>query len=316
MSTAVRKPVGPELPPHLAKRKREQEAQEPQTSRFPSPPSPPTRSSSDSPKRRRVLGPSLPPAPLSELPPSAPSHSDSDSDSDFGPSLPTHTPSAAESLRQQTLLEEQEAAAAFAEKPKREEWMLLPPTSSDWSSRIIDPTKIRNRKFNTGKGAKAPLANNKAGGGGGDNRSIWTETPEQKLKRLEDEVMGIKPPAAQLENISSSNRDERAELEAAETSRRIAEYNAKNRSTSLYAEHAKSSRSKSGVAKEKEDDPSKRAFDKEKDIRGGIKLGHAQKRELLNRAADFGSRFARGKYLWIAAATLSPSISLVSSTYI
>lgn len=290
MSTAVRKPVGPELPPHLVKRKREQEAPEPQPSRFPSPPSPPTRSSSDSPKRRRVLGPSLPPAPLSELPPSAASHSDSDSDSDFGPSLPTHTPSAAECLRQQKLLEEQEAAAAFAKKPKREEWMLLPPTSSDWSSRI-DPTKIRNRKFNTGKGAKAPPANK--AGGGGDNKSIWTETPEQKRKRLEDEVMGIKPPA-QLD-ISSSKRDERAEREAAETSRRIAEYNAENRSTSLYAEHAKSS--KSAVAKEKEDDPSKRAFDKEKDIRGGIRLGHAQKRDLLNRAADFGSRFQGGKYL-------------------
>lgn len=283
MSTAVQKPVGPELPPHLAKRKREQEAQEPQ-------PSPPTRSSSDSPKRRRVLGPSLPPAPLSELPPSAPTHSDSDSDSDFGPSLPTHTPSAAESLRQQKLLEEQEAAAASAKKPKREEWMLLPPTSSDWSSRI-DPTKIRNRKFNTGKGAKAPAA--KAGGGG--DKSIWTETPEQKLKRLEDEVMGIKP-AVQLD--ISSKRDERAEREAAETSRRIAEYNAENRSTSLYVEHAKLSKSTAlAKEKEKEDDPSKRAFDKEKDIRGGVKLGHAQKRELLNRAADFGSRFAGGKYL-------------------
>lgn len=105
--------------------------------------------------------------------------------------------------------------------------------------------------------------------------------------------MGIKPPAAQLD--VSSKRDERAEREAAETSRRIAEYNAKYRSTSLYVEHAKSY--KSGVAKEKEDDPSKRAFDKEKDIRGGIKLGHGQKRELLNRAADFGSRFAGGKYL-------------------
>lgn len=164
--------------------------------------------------------------------------------------------------------------------------MLLPPKSSDWSSRI-DPTKIRNRKFNTGKGAKAPPAK----GVGGD-KSIWTETPEQKLKRLEDEVMGIKPPA-QLD--ISSKRDDRAEREAAETSRRIAEYNAQNRSTSLYAEHAKSS--KSAVAKEKEDDPSKRAFDKEKDIRGGVRLGHAQKRDLLNRAADFGSRFAGGKYL-------------------
>lgn len=67
----------------------------------------------------------------------------------------------------------------------------------------------------------------------------------------------------------------------------------KNRNTSLYSEHKKAA-----VPKEKEeDDPSKRAFDKEKDMGGGIKIGHAQKKELLNRAADFGSRFAGGKYL-------------------
>lgn len=65
----------------------------------------------------------------------------------------------------------------------------------------------------------------------------------------------------------------------------------KNRTTSLYSEHKKA------VPKEKEDDPSTRAFDKEKDMSGGIKIGHAQKKELLNRAADFGSRFAGGSYL-------------------
>lgn len=65
----------------------------------------------------------------------------------------------------------------------------------------------------------------------------------------------------------------------------------KNRNTSLYSEHKKT------VPKEKEDDPSKRAFDKEKDIGGGMKIGHAQKKEMLNRAADFGSRFAGGNYL-------------------
>lgn len=51
------------------------------------------------------------------------------------------------------------------------------------------------------------------------------------------------------------------------------------------------------MPKEKEDDPSKRAFDKEKDIGGGMKIGHAQKKEMLTRAADFGSRFAGGNYL-------------------
>ena len=65
----------------------------------------------------------------------------------------------------------------------------------------------------------------------------------------------------------------------------------KNRNSSLYDEHQKIK------PKEKEDDPSKRAFDKEKDIGGGMKIGHAKRKELISRAGDFGSRFAKGSYL-------------------
>lgn len=214
--------AGPELPPHLlAKRKRqESESHAP----IPSPP-PRSRSSSvssSSAKRRRILGPSLPPALLSELPstdPNPASHSDeSDSDDDFGPSLPTDQPSEAETQRQQTILEEEEAALAAAQKPQRDEWMLVPPTSDDWSSRI-DPTKLRNRKFNTGKGSKAPPPTK---GGEGDGHALWTETPEQKRKRLEDEVMGVKRPA-QLGG--EEKQEEWREKENKETARRIREYN-------------------------------------------------------------------------------------------
>ena len=65
----------------------------------------------------------------------------------------------------------------------------------------------------------------------------------------------------------------------------------KNRNSSLYDEHKKA------TPKEKDDDPSKRAFDKEKDIGGGMKIGYAKRKELLSRAADFSSRFAKGNYL-------------------
>ena len=65
----------------------------------------------------------------------------------------------------------------------------------------------------------------------------------------------------------------------------------KNRGSSLYAEHKKATRT------EKEDDPSKREFDREKDIGGGMKINHTKRKELLSRAADFGSKFAKGNYL-------------------
>jgi hypothetical protein len=74
----------------------------------------------------------------------------------------------------------------FTEAPKkvqRDEWMTLPPTQDDLAARL-DPTKPRARKFNTGKSA----------GQHGGMSSAWTETPEQKLKRLQDEALGVTAP--------------------------------------------------------------------------------------------------------------------------
>jgi Protein of unknown function (DUF3752) len=93
--------------------------------------------------------------------------------------------------------------------------MLVPPESGDWTAKV-DPTKLRNRKFQTGKGAKAPQ---KASG----VNTLWTETPEERRKRLNDEVMGIKKPATQGEE--SVKKPEISDAEAEETARRIREYN-------------------------------------------------------------------------------------------
>ena len=277
-------PVGPELPPHLqTKRKREDEEAHDSPSKRP-------RSSSTSfseIQARRIIGPAPPPAPLSELPSTRLSpdtgEEDTSSDDDFGPSLPPAPGSVnygAETQRQQKL-DEDLAAKEAAKKPQREEWMLVPPSQSNWTTRV-DPTKLRNRKFASGKASKAPPNNSES--------ALWTETPEQKRHRLEDEVLGIKKPA-QLGPSSDSHEDLRKEEEARETERRIRAYNEKNRRGSLLEEH------KQAGPKEKEDDPSKRAFDREKDMGLGGKLGHKQKREMVERAKGFGERFAGGSYL-------------------
>ncbi len=275
--------VGPELPPHLAKRKRSEEAHDtahvsPKRQRSSSP-------SSHDAKPRRIIGPAAPPAPLSERPATLPEPDadSSDSDDDFGPSLPPPPGSISQETerKRQEALAEDEAAREASKKPQREEWMLLPPKQDDWSARV-DPTKLKNRKFNTGKGSKAPTQKS------GDENTLWTETPEQKRRRLEDEMMGVKKPA----QLGPEVKTEKWKVEEArETERRIREYNEKNRNTSLYNEHKKA------VPREKEDDPSARAFDREKDMGMGLKIGHAQKRELLNKAKDFGSRFEKGNYL-------------------
>lgn len=85
--------IGPDLPPHLlAKRKREAEGEQTAAKLVESPTSKsPARSPDGAEKRRRVMGPAAPPAPLNERPSiSAQVEDDSDSsDDDFGPAMPS-----------------------------------------------------------------------------------------------------------------------------------------------------------------------------------------------------------------------------------
>lgn len=121
---------------------------------------------------------------------------------------------------------------------------------------------------------------------------MWTETPEEKRKRLEDEVMGRKKPSSdRTSKGGGSGGEKRVGEEERETERRIKEYNEK-RGGSLYKAHKQA-----GKGKEEEDDPSKRGFDREKDMGLGMKIGEAQRREMVRKAGDFGSRFEKGNYL-------------------
>lgn len=177
--------AGPQLPPHLLAKRKRQAEETPETNTTASSGASPSRSPTDESKRQRVLGPAPPPAPLDERPtqPAAPSDEDgssSDDDDDFGPALPS-------------AFSNQDAIAAQAKpipsttpapvKSQRDEWMMVPPKQDDLAART-DPSKVRARGFNTGKAARPAAA-----AGGMD--TAWTETPEEKLKRLQREAMGV-----------------------------------------------------------------------------------------------------------------------------
>lgn len=227
--------VGPEIPPHiLAKRKRKAEEEATRvaaaaaTSTSPTPPS-----DSDAPKKRRTVGPAPPPAPLDERPTAPPdggTRKDDDGDSssdddDIGPSLPVPGATEDEELAAQARLArfaDPEKPTTDDSKPKRDEWMLVPPSSEDWATKV-DPTKLKNRKFQTGKGAKAPA---QRGAGGSGASVLWTETPEERRKRLEDEVMGVKKPATQGGGTDADDKKRAViDREREETARRIREFN-------------------------------------------------------------------------------------------
>ncbi|KAF7195266.1 hypothetical protein HII31_03472 [Pseudocercospora fuligena] len=158
--------------------------------------------------------------------------------------------------------------------------MMMPPKQDDLAARM-DPSKQRPKAFNTGKGARGPSSK-------GDDASSWHETAEQKQKRLQDEMMGIgKPSASGPEPVRPSKS---AKEEAAH--RKIQEHVEKTRGPSLLDQHKQSK-----GAEVEEDDPSKRAFDREKDMGGSGHISSSQKRQMLNKAAGFSGKFSGGTYL-------------------
>lgn len=65
----------------------------------------------------------------------------------------------------------------------------------------------------------------------------------------------------------------------------------KTRGPSLYERH------QSSKVRDEEDDPSARVFDREKDIAGASNINHTQRKEMMRKAADYGSKFSSGKFL-------------------
>ncbi|KAH7256637.1 hypothetical protein BKA59DRAFT_80111 [Fusarium tricinctum] len=216
-----------------------------------------------------TIGPAPPPADISERPAASPD-SDSDSEDDYGPALPGSSKANKPTIGPQ--LPVAEAA------PQRDSWMLAPPTASGYSER--DPTKMRNRKFASKSSSSGPSTVS----------TIWTETPEEKLKRLQDSVLGRANKNAETETKGGKSKEEE------ERNRKISANIESQRGKSLYAEH-QGRREKEGKKVEEEDDPSKRGFDREKDMALGGKIGTSQRRELMNKAADFGGRFQKGSFL-------------------
>ncbi|KAK3335981.1 hypothetical protein B0T19DRAFT_408120 [Cercophora scortea] len=173
--------------------------------------------------------------------------------------------------------------------------MVAPPEPTGYQA--PDPTKLKSRKFASGRSARTE----KPGGGSGIS-SIWTETPEEKLRRLTNAVLGREDPAASAGGPAAPAKTAKDEKNRVDEEW-IRSYTEQTRGRSLVEEHeaaraaGKRLGGKGKKGDEDEDDPSKRAFDREKDMAIGGRLDNSKRRELLTRAADFGGRFQKGNYL-------------------
>ncbi|PHH74419.1 hypothetical protein CDD80_3092 [Ophiocordyceps camponoti-rufipedis] len=290
--------IGPQLPAQTIKRKRTPSISSSEEPQGPSPQEPANKTNADeidldldadadddtsgpaigpslpsSSTIKSTIGPSLPPPSTSNKPPSADPDSDSDS---YGPSLPSAAtrPTIGPSL----------PPAHSESAPQRDSWMLAPP-SANTTYTERDPTRLRARKFASKPTAAPPPPSSS------NAPSVWTETPEEKLRRLQDSVLGRSAPEPQTASQGRS-----AEVTRERESNIAATVKAQ-RGSSLYDQHDKKRR-RGGVARgEEEDDPSKRAFDRDKDMALGGKIGTAQRRELVSKSANFGGRFQKGSYL-------------------
>ncbi|KAK3987765.1 hypothetical protein QBC44DRAFT_330892 [Cladorrhinum sp. PSN332] len=248
------------------------------------------------PPTKRVLGPAPPPAPLSERPTTSLNSDSEDDDDDWGPALPGSTPSTSKP----TASCGSSIPSSVPQAPKRDDWMIAPPTSSGYTA--PDPTKLKSRKF-----ASGPRASTEAKPGGVS--SIWTETPEEKIRRLANAVLGREDPNSQPSTATTAARSgEKNPKRSEEEEARIRSFTEQTRGKSLVEEHqtrkaeARAARNKESSKYGKQDDdddddPSKRAFNWEKDMKVGGSISGSQKRQLLSKAANFGGRFEKGKYL-------------------
>jgi len=279
----------------------------------PPPPKPTVGPAAPPPKR--VFGPAPPPADLNSLPTTDPNSgnnasSDSGDDDEWGPKLPTDSADVRRPITVGPAFPSANAQPSQPSAPKRDDWMLAPPTSGD--HRAPDPTKLRGRRFLSGPRATAAAASRASGG----VSSVWTETPEEKARRLANAVLGREDPTAVA--AASQSRPDKKESKAVDESR-IREYVEQTRGRSLVEEYQarraasagksgsdkedsnsngrKKERWGSGPEVEEEDDPSKRAFDWEKDMKIGGRLSGAQRRDVMKKAANLGGRFQRGNYL-------------------
>lgn len=164
-----------------------------------------------------------------------------------------------------------------ANKPKkleRQEWMLKPPSSSELLG-SLDPTKLQGKRtFNRGTADPRAMSDN-----------LWTETPQERQKRIEDEVMGKKRRAADApepDHTAVKRRKQDDEL-------RRAVQTHSSRAESLVDIHQ---RSQAGKPKDVDDE----IWNHDRDIsKSKLPMDASSRQKLISDARGLSDRFGSGK---------------------
>ncbi|KAF5376871.1 hypothetical protein D9615_007260 [Tricholomella constricta] len=252
----------------------------------------PEAGGSNSSEHKRVVGPSMPSYPPTYDPKYHSVYDDDSDDDDFGPKPLPAGVKHAETDAVKEFMDREERRRKIAEeaaKPKalkRDEWMLVPPSSSDLLGNL-DPTKLKARQFSRSTAPPAKKTDN----------SLWTETPAERQQRLADEVSGKKRRAVETsadDDVSDEKKRRRMDEELIRKG--VDEYTAstaflqKRRGPALVSQHEASG--KAVTPKEKEGG----IWDHSRDMGlGGRLMDDSKRTKLIREAQGLGDRFGTGK---------------------
>ncbi|KAJ3967878.1 hypothetical protein EV361DRAFT_456923 [Lentinula raphanica] len=297
--------IGPELPPHLQhlyqRDEQQSDSHEDESEDDYTPALPPDMipSSSKSSTSSSSHFPSYRPPTTSDFKPTYNASYDSDDD-DIGPKplpsnsvLPTVDPVAEfiakEERRKERIKEEEEEKK---KGPKREEWMLVPPSQGDLLAKL-DPSKLtKPRQF----ARTTPASNTTSKSSGPSN--LWTETPAERQQRLADEVMGKKRPATRVAAEEETLDSKRRRLAEEDVRKGVQEHTRRVRGAALIDSHIEKE------AEERRARGGKFGADDEKDLGiwdhgrdmavSGRLMDDSKRNKMIKEAKSLGDRFGSG----------------------
>ncbi|XP_068597958.1 GPALPP motifs-containing protein 1 [Brachionichthys hirsutus] len=243
-----------------------------------------------SPVRTPVLGPALPPGfrraayndndndgedgedfPGPALPPDYRAESSSSEDEDVIGPMPSTEPVqdsvALDFERRARKMKEKLTGDDIPEVVTRETWMTeLPPE--------LQHIGLEARAFKKKSGPE-----NK-------DRSIWTDTPADRERKIRERLEGKKKEEVEKKDVPQLSQKD------LEMATKVSNYNESKRAESLMSMHAKTMKEK---AKDEADKPvERRAFDRDADLQVN-RFDDAQKQRLLKKSQELNTRFSHSK---------------------
>ncbi|KAL1952358.1 hypothetical protein VTO73DRAFT_1507 [Trametes versicolor] len=283
-------PVGPQIPSHLTAGPSKPTAytdavaeEEDDDDDDYAPQLPPDLAAARASTAKKVLGPTFPPSMTGRW------YDDDDDDDEVGPRPLPQGYVAEEKDGVQEFLEREERRRKQIEeasKPKalqRDEWMLVPPSSSDLLG-SIDPTKLtKGRQF-----ARTAQPSRDA-----DN-SLWTETPAQRQQRIADEVAGKRRRATDVSAVEEDADARKRRKYEEEVRKGVEEHTKTVRGAALLKQHERVSAAKEAEKGEKDEPPA--FWDRDRDMGlGGRLMDDSTRDKFIREAKGLGDRFGSGK---------------------